>query len=160
MITRSKKQHQSMEIMRYLDSNQILFLDSQNRNEALKTLVKNLKENQVIEDEKGFFQAILEREKIVSTGIGMGIAIPHAKRSIFKDFFLTIGIQKEKGLEWGALDKAPVRLVFLIGGPEDRQTEYLQILSCLTHFIREPSIRKELLFSKTPDDVVKILQNF
>lgn len=145
--------------MHYLEPSQIVFLDAKNRNDALQTLVKKLEDGKVIKDANYFFDAILQREKIVSTGIGMGVAIPHAKLSTFDDFFLTIGIQTTDGIEWDALDKAPVRLIFLIGGPEDRQTEYLQILSCLTQFIREPSIRKKLLFAQKAEEVIEILQN-
>jgi len=71
---------------------------------------------------------MLEREKIVSTGIGMGVAIPHAKLTSVEDFFIAIGILS-KGVQWNALDGGPVRLIFMIGGPDDKQTAYLQILS-------------------------------
>lgn len=145
--------------MQYLDPSQIVFLDAKDRNEALKILIENLSFRKIIDHPEQFYEAVLLREKIVSTGIGMGVAIPHAKLSTFQDFFLTIGIQKIEGLEWDALDKAPVRLIFLIGGPEDKQTDYLQILSCLTQFIREPSIRKKLFSASTAEEVLKILQN-
>ena len=72
----------------------------------------------------------------------MGVAVPHAKMDNFTDFFIAVGIQKQKGLDWNALDKAPVRLIFMIGGPEDKQSEYLQILSLLTSAIKDVELRK------------------
>ena len=88
------------------------------------------------------FGSHVKREKIVSTGIGMGVAIPHAKLPSFDRFFLAVGLQKVKdGIDWDALDGAPVRLIFMIGGPANQQTDYLKILSiqkyppaaCLPH---------------------------
>ena len=62
------------------------------------------------------------------TGIGIGVAIPHAKLEGYSDFFIAIGVQKKKGIDWNALDGSDVKLIFMIGGPENKQTEYLKIL--------------------------------
>ncbi len=63
----------------------------------------------------------MEREKIVSTGIGMGVAIPTPKLNSVEDFFIAIAVLTH-GVEWNALDGGPVRLIFMIGGPDDKQT--------------------------------------
>ncbi len=111
-------------------------------------------------DKALFRSAIFHREKLDSTGIGMGVAVPHAKLKNFPNFFIAIGIQKNTGLDWNALDKAPVRIVFMIGGPEDKQSEYLQILSQLTSAIKNIDLRKSLLKSQTPDQVLRLFSDF
>src|SRR5437879_1623269 len=111
-----------MKLFNYIDEKLIYFLDSSSKVEALGTLVKGALSIKELPDGKAFHNAILDREKIVSTGIGMGVAIPHAKLSTLDEFFIVIGIL-QKGVDWNALDGAPVRLIFLIGGPDDRQTE-------------------------------------
>jgi PTS system nitrogen regulatory IIA component len=88
----------------------------------------------------------------------MGVAVPHAKLAGLSEFFIAIGIQNKKGIEWNALDKAPVRLVFLIGGPEGRQSEYLKILSQLTSAIKNLDLRREILQLDTGEDVVALFQ--
>ena len=109
---------------------------------------------------KQFYNAIIKREQIVSTGIGMGVAIPHAKLEDFDHFFLAVGIQKVKeGIEWNALDGASVRLIFMIGGPADQQTEYLKILSCLTAAIKDETRRKHILSADSTDQVVTFFHN-
>ena len=137
----------------------ICFLDADSRDSALQKLVSALAKSGEICDEDSFFEAILKREKIASTGIGMGVAIPHAKLPIFDRFFIAIGLQKSKeGIEWNALDGSPVRLIFMIGGPSNQQTDYLKILSRLTTVIKDEDRRKNLLNTNTKEDVMRLFE--
>ena len=148
-----------MGISDYLEKDLILFLDSKERNEALDTLVSALHVTGKLNEKAPFYDAILHREKVVSTGIGLSVAIPHAKLTGFEDFFIVIGIQKKPpGLDWNALDGEPVRLIFMIGGPDNRQTDYLKILSSLTTAIKDNERRKKLLAAKTSDEVIEIFK--
>lgn len=149
-----------MRISDYLDSRLITFLDVDTRDEAILALIDLLDEEGHLPNKEAFRKAIFHREQLVSTGIGMGVAVPHAKLKDFPDFFIVVGIQKKKGLDWNALDKAPVRLIFMIGGPEDRQTEYLQILSLLTSAIRDVDLRKKLLNADATEQVFEYFSHF
>jgi nitrogen PTS system EIIA component len=143
-----------IKIFRYLDPECIAFLDLSLRNEAIEALIDLLDRKGKLFDKQAFRKAIFDREELISTGIGMGVAVPHAKLSGFADFFIAIGIQQKRGLEWNAIDHAPVRFIFLIGGPDCRQTEYLQILSHLTSAIKEPDLRKTLLHATTAEEIL------
>ena len=132
------------EFSSYLDPDLVVFLEVETRDQVLSALVDCLDQKKKLKNKKGFLDAIIEREKIVSTGIGMGVAIPHAKLAEYDDFFIAIAVLKH-GVDWGALDDIPVRIVFMIGGPDDKQTEYLQILSGITSAIKGESIRKKML---------------
>ncbi|MBX7066215.1 MAG: PTS sugar transporter subunit IIA [Parachlamydiales bacterium] len=149
-----------MRISDYLDSRLIAFLDVETRDQAIDKLISLLDEEDHLPNKETFRKAIFHREQLVSTGIGMGVAIPHAKLKDLTDFFIVIGIQPKKGLDWNALDKAPVRLIFMIGGPEDRQTEYLQILSLLTSAIRDTEMRKKLLNADSAEEVLELFSQF
>lgn len=146
-------------IKQYLDPKYILFLSGKNRDQVVHSLVESLAKGGKVSDEKALFEAIIEREKIVTTGIGMGVAIPHAKLQDYNDFFIAIGIL-ESGVDWDALDNNPVRLVFLIGGPDDKQTEYLQILSSLTLAVKDEERRKKIVNAHSPEEVVKLFEGF
>lgn len=148
-----------MTISSYLDARLITFLDAKTRDEALGQLVDLLDQAGELKDRDLFLQSILEREKIVSTGIGLGVAIPHAKLQGYDDFFIAIGIQRKEGIEWNSLDAGPVRLIFMIGGPENKQTEYLKILSHLTMAIKHEERRKRLLKALTPEEVLVLFQD-
>ena len=145
-----------MTISSYLDARRVLFLSEGNRDDALLALVNLLDKSGKLQDKEAFYQAILEREKIVSTGIGMGVAIPHAKLTGYEDFFIAIGIQGRPGIEWNSLDGGPVRLIFMIGGPENRQTEYLKILSHLTMAIKDEQRRKKLFKAISSQEVIDL----
>ncbi|HEV7737698.1 MAG TPA: PTS sugar transporter subunit IIA [Chlamydiales bacterium] len=147
-----------MKIADYLDDRLVAFLDVDARDEAIDLLIDILDKADKLPDRAAFRNAILHREQLVSTGIGMGVAVPHAKLAGLSEFFIVIGIQTKKGIEWNALDKAPVRLVFLIGGPEGHQSEYLQILSLLTSAIKNLDLRREILQLHTGAEVVALFE--
>lgn len=144
-----------MAISHYMDPQLVAFLDASNRDEALQELVELIYKKGKLKNKELFYKAIVEREKIVSTGIGMGVAIPHAKLPSYDHFFIAIGILP-KPVEWNALDGAPVRLVFMIGGPDDKQTEYLQLLSSLTQTIKDEAKRKKLLTLQDPAKMIAL----
>jgi nitrogen PTS system EIIA component len=141
----------------YVDEKCILFLDDGSKEEVLKKLVDAAEAVKGIPAKDRFYQAILDREQLVSTAIGMGIAIPHAKLPIYSDFFIAIAVL-HKGIEWNAIDDASVRLVFLIGGPDNRQTDYLKILSCITSAMRDESLRRRLITATSPTSFAAMLK--
>jgi PTS system nitrogen regulatory IIA component len=145
-------------IASYLDAELVIFLDADTREETLNVLVDMLDAKGKLKDKEAFLEAVVAREKLVSTGIGMGVAIPHAKLSSYDDFFIAIGILK-KGVDWDSLDAAPVRIVFMIGGPDDKQTEYLQILSRLTFALKDEIRRKKMLQLSLQEEIVGLFDS-
>lgn len=140
-----------------MDSRLVVILNTATRDETLHKLVHQIYEAGKLNDEETFFRAILEREKIVSTGIGMGVAIPHAKLPSYDQFFIALGVL-QKPVEWHALDGVPVRIVFMIGGPDDKQNEYLQILSSLTQAIKKDETRKKILTIQDPTAMIELFK--
>lgn len=155
-----KKKQKNFCVFPYLKSSRILFLQEKSREGALQTLVEKMAMDGMIPCKEKFLRALIERERLVSTGIGMGVAIPHAKMEDFSDFFIAIGIQKKRGIAWRSLDRAPVRLIFMIGGPDRKQSEYLHILSGLTSAIKQESIRKKMLQGTSVDEILNLFRNF
>lgn len=125
------------------------------RDTVIDQLIDQADQRGVIFDKVAFREAIFNREKIVSTGIGVGVAVPHAKLALQKEFFVCIGIVAEP-VEWDAIDGAPVRLVCLIGGPEGEQTQYLQILSQITEAVKDEPRRRQILLAKSGEEVVML----
>ena len=152
------KKRAQVQLSSYLQPELISFFSVENREEAIESLVDLAFRQKKVSHKDQFLQAIIDREEIVSTSIGMGIAIPHAKFPEMEDFFILIGIQKEKGIEWDALDKAPVRLIFMIGGPDHKQTEYLHLLSQLTTALKNEPLRKKLISCENVKEVQKLFE--
>ncbi|MCH1430753.1 MAG: PTS sugar transporter subunit IIA [Chlamydiales bacterium] len=141
-----------------LSEDLVINLKSDTRDQVLDEMIDLLSRSDRLVDREAFHQAILEREKIVSTGIGMGVAFPHAKLPDYDDFFIVIGIHKD-GVDWNALDGNPVKLVFMIGGPDDRQTQYLKILSSLTMAIKDENVRKKVKELEQASEIIDLFRS-
>lgn len=146
-------------IFQYLDPQLVSFLDTSSRDAALDLIIDKLNAAGRLKNKEAFKQAIMNREKVVSTGIGMGVAIPHAKLSGYNTFFISIAIL-QKGVQWQSLDGFPVKIIFMIGGPDDKQTEYLQILSSLTNALKDEERRKKILTLNSPNAIIDLFKDF
>lgn len=155
LINRKKE---DLLVANLLDPDLICYLDLKSRDETLDALIDLADASKKLTNKQSFREGIFERESIISTGIGVGVAIPHAKMPDVKEFFLCVGVLSEP-VDWDAIDKMPVRLVFLIGGPDDRQTQYLQILSQLTYAIKDEDKRKKMIFSNCPADILELFSD-
>lgn len=92
--------------------------------------------------------AVLEREQVLSTGIGHGIAIPHAKSPLVTDLVLVAGASPA-GVAFDALDGEPVRLFFLLIGPESAAGTHVKALSRIARLVRRESVREALLAAQS-----------
>ena len=136
----------------FIKEEHILFLQESTRKGAILRLTSLLQNSNEI------FEAIMKREKVVSTGIGMGIALPHARCKQMEDFAICIGICDE-GIDWQAIDNLDVKLIMLIAGPDSLHNEYLKILSQITTLLKDSSTRETLLHTKNKSALVKIFQS-
>lgn len=141
-----------------MHENLVIRLEENERQNVIKRMVDLLDEKNMLLDKESFLQAVIQREKIVSTAIGMGVALPHAKLSGYKKFFIAIGIHPQ-GVFWDALDSMNVRIVFMIGGPDDQQKQYLQLLSKLTLAIKDEERRKKILQLGSAKEIINLFEN-
>ncbi len=100
--------------------------------------------------------AVLEREAVLSTGIGHGIAIPHAKTPGVGGLNLVCG-SAPVGIPFEALDGEPVRLFFLLIGPESAAGEHVKALSRIARLVRRQSVRDELLAAASAEDFHRVM---
>ena len=110
-------------------------------------------------DPETFKKALFEREKIISTGMGYGIAFPHVKIDAISEFFITVGIS-EKGVDWDAFDQMPVHIICLIGGPDNSHNNYLRILAKLSLILRNPENREKLKSCRDAACVADFMSKF
>jgi nitrogen PTS system EIIA component len=100
--------------------------------------------------------AVEEREAVLSTGIGFGVAIPHARSSAVNELTLVCGVSPEP-VPYDSIDGEPVRLFFLIVGPEASAGQHVKILSRIARLVRHEDLRDRLCGAKTPDDFYNAL---
>ncbi len=135
----------------------IALISATGKNQIIDQLVQL--SNDKITDIDKFKQSIFAREAIVSTGIGQGFAIPHVKNEYSKHFFITMAIVTE-GVDWDAIDNNPVYIVFMIGGPDGKQNEYLSILSKLSLIIKNPKNKEKILNASSTEEVFQFFEKY
>jgi len=157
--TISKEEELKMKVTDYLKESQMeLNLTAPSKEDAIKKLGVLLKNSNAISDYENFIKDVFERESLNTTGIGHFIAIPHARTNAVKDFVIAFGRVAE-GLEFGSLDKNPVKLIFLMGTPKEKGLNgYLKILSSLTRRLDKESFREQLLNASSPKEVIEIFK--
>jgi len=119
-------------------------LKGETKEEVLTELVSSLKEMGLIENVEEAVKVIFDREKLGSTGIGDGVAIPHGKMKKLQNVLCAFG-RSTKGIEFGAVDNKPVHMFFLLLAPEESTGLHLKMLSRISRIVRDASFRKKLM---------------
>jgi PTS system nitrogen regulatory IIA component len=88
-------------------------------------------------------EAVTQREKLLSTGLGKGVAVAHGTTPAVGDILIALGIS-ERGIDFDSFDNAPVHLLFVIANPPHRQVDYLTALSTVTRLVRDEEFRQAL----------------
>lgn len=133
-------------------------LESKDKESVIKELIKLLKENNYITDEKIVFQSAMEREEKSTTGVGNGIAIPHVKSSSVKKPAIVFGKSKT-GIDFQSLDNKPSYLFFLIAAPENSENQHLKLLAKLSRMLVHEEFRKALLNSSTAEEIREVISD-
>lgn len=133
-----------------------LDLAAHDRDGVLAELVDLLAANGHVSDPARMLRDLLEREALGSTGIGHGIAFPHARSTAARRVHLALGISRE-GIDYGTLDNQPARLVLLEVAPPEAAKEQLQTLAPIALLLTDAALREALFAARTPNEVVRLL---
>jgi PTS system fructose-specific IIC component len=146
-----------MKLSALLREDRIADLKASSKKEGLNELIDLLNGAEEIKDLDGFRKAILQREKVMTTALGEGIAVPHAKVGAVAAPFVALGRSK-RGIDFSAPDDRPVRLVVLIGAPAKETSSYLQILSKVISLLIDDSVKNDILQAKGTNGVLKVIK--
>jgi len=136
----------------------LLNLNSKQKDKALEEMVKFLKNQKLLKQDKEIIEKLLQREALGSTALGDGIAIPHCKAKGIKNPILLVGIA-QNGVDFEAPDGAPVKVFFLlITSPEDPSLN-LQILALIVQLVKKsPGLKSRLLAAEDGQEVLEIIR--
>ncbi|RPI89269.1 MAG: PTS sugar transporter subunit IIA, partial [Spirochaetales bacterium] len=140
----------------YTNENFIRKLKSKNKFKAIEELARLFDGAQVCADIDELVNALVEREKIMSTGIGFGLAIPHAKIKSVKDIAFAIGISKA-GINFDSIDGKPVHLIILVAAGDRQHKDYLTLLSKIMSILKDEKRRSEIIHAAKPAKIIDIL---
>lgn len=149
-----------MSIGGYLDPRAVnLELRSGTKEDALRELVNLIPELKGgAAEQLALWQALADRERLHTTAVGEGLAFPHARNAmgnLLKKPVIVVG-RHANGVDWGALDKKPTRLLFMLAAPS--LTEHLHLLGQMSRILRNGKVREELLKCGTAEVAIRILK--
>jgi len=133
----------------------VVRLEATDKMTVLEQLIEALARRREVTSKEKLKRAIKDREKILSTGIGAGIAVPHAKIGQVKKFCAVVGISKN-GIPFDSLDGKPVHIIYMIAAPEHAHEEYLRILKQIAHTLKDEEYRKRIIEAKDTKSVIAI----
>jgi PTS system nitrogen regulatory IIA component len=133
------------ELARVLVPQRVLILDSKTKKDALLALTDCLGSADEVKDRDALVQGIFYREELMSTGIGMGIAVPHIRLASVTRPVMSAGLCHNPLTDYQSLDGIPVHLIFMIAAGQNQHAEYLRLLSSLSLKIKNEKLRNSLI---------------
>jgi PTS system fructose-specific IIC component len=147
-----------MKVSEYLNEDNVLLnVEAKDKYDLIDKLIEVASKSGKILDKEKVRQAVYEREKILSTGVGKGFAVPHGKTDAVNDIVLAFAITKEP-LDYEALDNQPVRLVMLMVGKDSLVSSHIKLLSRISRLMNNDEFRENLLNAKTKKEVLDIFR--
>ncbi len=133
-----------------------LDLKASNKEEVLRRFAELLVKSKHIDSLDAAYDALMERETLASTGMGLGVAVPHGRSTACRGLTIAFG-KSEKGIEFDSFDGQPVKLFFAVLVPVTSIHLHLQVLASLSILLRQPENRKRLLDARFPQQVLDFL---
>lgn len=133
-------------------------LGSRTKNDVLRELVELAVDGRGDAIVDAVLSAVREREQVLSTGIGGGVAIPHGKTPHIDQLVLAAGVASH-AIDFDALDGAPVRLFFLLIGPESASGAHVKALSRISRLLRRDQLRAELTSASSPEEFLQVIHH-
>jgi fructose-specific phosphotransferase system IIA component len=127
------------------------------KDDVLREMVDLLASNDHIEARDDILRAVREREAVLSTGVGNGVAIPHGKSPVVPELRMAAATMA-KPVEYDALDGQPVRLLFMLVGPETAAGPHIKALSRISRLVRKDQVRGQLYAAASAEDFYRLLQ--
>jgi len=148
-----------MKLSKFCDETLVKFsLKSATKDDVIEELVGLVSSSNMVKDADQLLTDVRERENLVTTGVGYGVAFPHAKTKAVKGIVIAFG-RSPKGIEFDAMDHKPVQLFFLIAAPEDAIGAHLNVMARLSYLMKSEKNRQKLMEAGSPGDVLALMDN-
>jgi len=146
-----------MKLSKFCDENLVVFdMKAESKEVAIEELVDLAASSNMVKDRDSLLADVLEREELVTTGVGYGVAFPHAKTRSVKGIVIAFG-RSARGIDFDAMDHQPVRLFFLIAAPEDAIGAHLNVMARLSFLMKSADNRQLLEEATSPGDVLTLI---
>jgi len=132
-------------------------LNGNSKEDVVKELIEELSTHELFDDKNTVITAVMEREKIMTTGVGREVAIPHCKKKECREFAIALGIHKN-GIDFSSIDGKLVKIIFLLVGPEENPGMHIRLLSRISRLISKELLRENLLKATSVVEAYSLLK--
>lgn len=137
-------------------SNVAVGVDASDKESLIHAVIDLIENHEAVVDADAMRSAVLEREATMSTGVGKGLALPHAKTAAVTDVVAALAVS-EKPVEFASIDNEPVQIVFLLLGRQDAKSQHVRILSRISRMMNREETRKAVLEAATPEALLQVV---
>lgn len=134
-----------------------LDIQGADKESAIHELAEIAGKHGALEDVTAFVESVLEREFLLSTGVGRGVAIPHAQAGTARGLSCCLGISRA-GIDYESIDDEPVHIVCMIVSGEASDSSYLLLLSRISRLFAQRHVREQVLAATSPEQVVAVIR--
>lgn len=146
-----------MKLSKFCSEDLITFdLKSTEKENVLEELVDLVSKSALVKDAGQLISDVKEREELVTTGVGYGVAFPHAKTRATKGIVIAFG-RSDKGIDFDAMDHKPVNLFFLIAAPEDAIGAHLNVMARLSYIMKSEENRQKMMKVTSPGELLQMI---
>ncbi len=138
-------------------SSRVLKIDAELKADVLNTMIDLFVDLPGVNSRSEIANAVFDREEIMSTGIGLSVAIPHCRLNGLRDIAIAIGVTSKPVIDYASMDDKPVRIVVMILAGRNQHTEYIKVLSLISRFLKKEGVRDRLLAAETREDILSVL---
>lgn len=132
-------------------------LSARSKDEVINALLDVAATHAAVVDPEAMRRAVFEREQMMSTGVGKGLGLPHAKTAAVTETVAAFAITADP-VDFGAIDDQKVSLVFLLVGTEEAKSEHIKILSRISRLLNRDAFRERLLQAHDAEEVLALLE--
>jgi mannitol/fructose-specific phosphotransferase system IIA component (Ntr-type) len=146
-----------MELTQLLDLSSVAVgIDASDKEALINAVVDLIADRKEVSDPDAMRKAVFEREKTMSTGVGKGLGLPHAKTSAVDGILAAMAVSKEP-VDFESMDNQPVRIVFLLVGKQDAKSQHVRILSRISRMMNQKDTRERVLTAATPEELLSVI---
>jgi PTS system nitrogen regulatory IIA component len=140
-----------------LSAENVIKFDTSSKREALQHMIDVVSKSEMVENKEQVEEGIFHREELMSTGIGLGVAVPHVRLKSIKKPVMAVGICGTDIVDYETLDKTPIRILFMILAGINQHSEHIKILSKISGFIKDGELRESLLNAEDEQSTFNLL---
>jgi len=145
-----------MKLIDYLKPERVVMLSGTSKADALDELVDVLVKTGVGVEAGKIKEAVWVRERMMSTGIGNGLAVPHVRLPGLSEMAMAVGVSREGISDYESLDETPIHIIVLIAAPQGQHEAYIRLLGLVADVLKKQALRQAIVAAEDASEILRI----